>query len=60
MDVMDMLLKELESLPKDRLVAVLTYVRLLKIRTQPLVNREVNEDARNGPYEYAEMDRRTR
>ena len=60
MDIMDVLMKELEDLPKDRLVAVLTYVRLLKIRTQPLVSREVFEDARNGQYEYAEVERRTR
>ena len=60
MDVMAELLKELESLPKDRQVAVLTYVRLLKIRTQPLVSREGLEDARNGEHEYAEVDRRTR
>ena len=59
MDIMDELLKELESLPKDRQVAVLTYVRLLKIRTQPLVSREVFEDARIGQYEYAEAERRT-
>jgi len=60
MDIMDVLLKELEDLPKDRLVAVLTYVRLLKIRTQPLVSREGSEDEQNSQYQYAEVDRRTR
>ena len=60
MDVMDELLKELESLPKDRLVAVLTYVRLLKIRTQPLVSREHYEDAALDPRADAEFERRTR
>jgi hypothetical protein len=60
MDVMDMLLKELESLPKDRLVAVLTYVRLLKIRTQPLPSREQYDDTAHEPQQYAEVGRRTR
>ena len=60
MDIMDALVKELEDLPKDRLLAVLTYVRLLKIRTQPLVSRDVYEVERNGKYQYAEVDRRTR
>ena len=60
MDVMDELLKELESLPKDRLVAVLTYVRLLKIRTQPLVGHEDYAHAANDAHDYAEVDRRTR
>ncbi len=60
MDIMDALVKELEGLPKDRLVAVLTYVRLLKIRTQPLVSRESYAVAANDPHEYAEVERRTR
>ena len=60
MDVMDELLKELESLPKDRLVAVLTYVRLLKIRTQPLASHELFEVAANDQNQYVEVDRRTR
>ena len=60
MDIMDELLKELESLPKDRQVAVLTYVRLLKIRTQPLISREHYGDAAFDPHAYAEFERRTR
>ena len=60
MDIMDVLMKELEGLPKDRLVAVLTYVRLLKIRTQPLVSHQGYADAGHDPYEYAEVERRLR
>ena len=60
MDIMDELLKELENLPKDRLVAVLTYVRLLKIRTQPSVSREGYENTAGYLHQYAEVDRRTR
>jgi hypothetical protein len=60
MDIMDVLLKELEGLPKDRLVAVLTYVRLLKIRTQPLVSHEGYENAAKDQHQYSEVERRTR
>ena len=60
MAVMDELLKELESLPKDRQLAVLTYVRLLKIRTQPLVSREYYGNAALDLHAYAEVERRTR
>ena len=59
MDIMDELLKELESLPKDRLVAVLTYVRLLKLRTQPVPSRELFEAAANDQNQYAEVERRS-
>jgi len=59
MDIMDVLLKELEGLPKDRLVAVLTYVRLLKIKTQPLGGRGYSEAAAEAQ-QYAEVERRVR
>jgi len=60
MDIMDVLLKELEGLPKDRLIAVLTYVRLLKIKTQPLGSREGYVDTADDPEQYVEVDRRSR
>ena len=60
MDIMDTLLKELESLPQDCQLTVLTYIRLLKLGMAPQVgDHEACDDAVERLHQYAEVDRRT-